>query len=97
METHDGTIESMHARVRKMEEDLADARAELNASVSMRESDPLKYLGNLVYGNKRCGGTYGYEYTDLGKAEFDRAQEVLDACKGDVEIAETVIVKFHIR
>lgn len=90
-------INDLEAEANDLRAKLTTVTAALEQSMQLRRDDPVEYLARLVYANQQVGGTYGYEYGDLGERERVRAQEVLAICKGDLDIAESVITKLRVR
>lgn len=88
---------TLTAEVSRLREELAAAEKELEEAEATKESDPLTYLAKLIHENKKRGGAYGYDYSEFGKSEKDRAEKVALAAKGDVDIAEAFIREFNIR
>lgn len=85
------------AKVSDLRTQLESAEKELVTAVSTRQNDPVDYIGKLIYANKTASGTYGYEYGNYGDTERARAQKVIDAAGGDLDIAERFVNEFHIR
>lgn len=90
-------IETLGNREAELLNELNEVRAEKAMAENLREIDPVKYIAQLVYADKRSGGTYGYEYGDFGDSEIRRATEIIDAANGDVGVAENFVRKFRIR
>ncbi len=84
------TVESLRSK-------LEAAEANLKTAEASKTSDPITYLAKLIYNNKVASGSYGYEYSDFGSTEIERAHKVLETANGDVHIAEAFISKFHLR
>lgn len=92
------SIASLTEELDKLREDTRTVELERDDALKLRRDNPVDYIGRLIYANNMTGGgTYGYEYGDYGDAERDRAQKVIDAAGGDVEIAERFVTQFHIR
>ncbi len=95
MSTHNAR--ELAAKVSDLRTQLESAEKELVTAVSTRQNDPVDYIGKLIYANKTASGTYGYEYGNYGDTERARAQKVIDAAGGDLDIAERFVTEFHIR
>lgn len=84
--------------VADLQSKLEAAKTALDEALTSRRDSPVDYIGKLIYDNKMSGGgTYGYDYGNYGDTERKRAQEVIDAAGGDLDIAERFVTQFHIR
>lgn len=91
------TIAANKEKAAQLQAELDKTLIEIANQDNLRESDPVEYLGRLVFANKVRGGSYGYDYSTYGMAEWERAAKVLDTVNGDVDIAAAVITEFNIR
>ncbi len=87
----------LSARVSDLRTQLESAEKELVTAVSTRQNDSVDYIGKLIYANKTATGSYGYQYGEYGDTERERAQKVIDAAGGDLDIAERFVTEFNIR
>jgi len=91
------TASELTSTVADLQAKLDAAKTELEEALTARRENPLDYIGKLIYANRSTHGSYGYEYGDYGDDERRRAQQVLDAAGGDLNIAERFVTEFHIR
>lgn len=90
-------VAGLTAKMNRLREELSAVESSLESALRQRRDSPVDYIGKLIYANKTTHGSYGYEYGDYGDTERARAQKVIDAAGGDLDIAERFVTEFHIR
>lgn len=91
------TIAANKEKAAQLQAELDKTLIEIEKQEDLRKNDPIDYLGRLVLANKVRSGSYGYDYSEYGESERERAAKVLEVVKGYVDIAADVITTFHIR
>lgn len=83
-------VKNYAMRRKVLEAELAET---IQFADSVAAMSDVERLGLIIYENNR----YLDEWSSFGEKEMARAEKVIAIAKGDVEIAENMILEFRIR